>query len=88
MLNIRPTNREKGTTNLQRGTSIVTEGVHPQAWQIKGTKEFHSNKEQLKVRRTELNFEAGIVESEVPAAKWPFKITKGPGHPNVGTKSH
>lgn len=59
------------------------ERLMKKVWQIYGTTEFHSNKEELKKVRRSLNKDAGIDETdkEIDPNKWKYKIVKGPEHP-------
>lgn len=55
-------------------------------WQITGTNEFGSSKEELKKLRTQLNRDTGVDEKETDSNKWKFRITKGPEHPNYSSR--
>jgi hypothetical protein len=75
--------------NASKKTTVVTSA---QAWKISGTNNFGSTKEELKARRRELNASEGVHEVDVtiegqnylaaPSNSWPYRITKGPGHPH------
>ena len=52
-------------------------------WNIRSTEHYSEVKEELKTIRTALNLANNIVEKNVPASQWPFRITKGPDHPKL-----
>ncbi len=77
--------------NSAKPSALTTAPTRLAIWIIRGTDFSCKTKEALKIKRRELNEAAGVYEVDTqkdgktieatPSNQWPYRITKGPDHP-------